>query len=75
MGKVYRQLADPESARIDLIRVVDETGEDYLYSAKAFALVQSTRRRYEARGIGRKEIKVMRVLRESHRFPRAWKGG
>ena len=36
MGKVDRQLADPEGARIGLIRVVDETGEDYLYSAKAF---------------------------------------
>jgi len=29
--KIYRAIADPESSRAGLIRVVDESGEDYLY--------------------------------------------
>jgi hypothetical protein len=38
VGKVYHRLADREGARSGLIRVVDETGEDYLSSAKAKVL-------------------------------------
>lgn len=34
--KIYRKLADPESSREGLIRVVDESGEDYLYPAEWF---------------------------------------
>ncbi len=29
-GKVYRILPDPRAARDDLVRIVDESGEDYL---------------------------------------------
>jgi hypothetical protein len=29
--KIYRTIADSESSRAGLIRVVDESGEDYLY--------------------------------------------
>jgi hypothetical protein len=38
-GKVYRILPDPRAAKDDLIRIVDESGEDYLYHRSHFALV------------------------------------
>jgi hypothetical protein len=38
-GKVYRILSDPRAARDDLIRIVDESGEDYLYHKDHFVFV------------------------------------
>jgi len=35
-GKVYRLREDPEAARQNLVRVIDESGEDYLYPDKLF---------------------------------------
>jgi hypothetical protein len=32
-------LLDPEAAKRSLIRVVDETGEDYLYPSKMFVAI------------------------------------
>ena len=37
--KLYRLLPDLEAEAQSLIRVVDETGEDYLYPAELFAAV------------------------------------
>lgn len=37
--KLYRFLTDEEAEARSLIRVVDETGEDYLYLAELFAAV------------------------------------
>lgn len=48
LGKVYRVLADARAARDHLVRVVDESGEDYLFDADQFALVdfpQTVRRK------------------------------
>lgn len=39
LGKVYRVLADPQAARDNLMRVVDESGEDYLFDRAQFVLV------------------------------------
>jgi hypothetical protein len=36
VGKVYQVLADEAAARDDYIRVIDESGEDYLYPAGYF---------------------------------------
>ena len=36
MGKLYRVIPDDEAAKHGYIRVVDESGEDYGYSAKRF---------------------------------------
>ncbi len=36
VGKVYSVLADESAAREDHLRVVDESGEDYLYPANHF---------------------------------------
>jgi hypothetical protein len=38
-GKVYRILPDLRAAKDDLVRIVDESGEDYLYHRDYFALV------------------------------------
>ena len=38
-GKVYRIMPDEIGARDDLIRIVDESGEDYLYHKSLFAFV------------------------------------
>jgi len=38
-GKVYRILPDPRAAKDDLVRVVDEGGEDYLYHKDHFVFV------------------------------------
>ncbi len=34
--KLYQIVSDPESEAYDLIRVIDESGDDYLYPAKLF---------------------------------------
>ncbi len=39
LGKVYRIIPDPKAARDDLIRIVDESGEDYLYHKSHFLFV------------------------------------
>jgi hypothetical protein len=38
-GKVYRILPDARAAKDDLIRVIDESGEDYLFAKQQFAFV------------------------------------
>ena len=38
-GKVYRVLTDPRAAKDDLVRIVDESGGDYLYHKSHFVLV------------------------------------
>ena len=38
-GKVYRVLAGPRAANDDLVRVVDESGEDYLFHKSHFVFV------------------------------------
>jgi hypothetical protein len=38
--KVYAVLADERAAANDFIRVIDETGEDYLYPSKYFVPIQ-----------------------------------
>ena len=47
-GKIYRMVPDARAAKDDLIRVIDESGEDYLFARRDFALVefpQNVRRR------------------------------
>jgi hypothetical protein len=38
-GKVYRVLRDPSAAKDDLVRIVDESGEDYLFHKSHFVFV------------------------------------
>jgi len=38
-GKVYRILPDSKAAKDDFVRIVDESGEDYLYHKSHFAFV------------------------------------
>jgi hypothetical protein len=47
-GKIYVVLPDARAAKDDLIRIVDESSEDYLFSAKQFEVVdfpQAVRRK------------------------------
>jgi hypothetical protein len=39
VGKVYRVLPDKQAAKDDLVRIVDETGEDYLFHKDHFVFV------------------------------------
>ena len=38
-GKVYRLIPDAEAARHGYVRIVDESGEDYGYSADRFIAI------------------------------------
>ncbi len=40
MHKVYRAIPDPVAADEGLVRIVDESGEDYLYPAERFAPIK-----------------------------------
>ena len=44
LHKIYRVLADVDAARDGDVRVVDESGEDYLYPATWFEAVELPRR-------------------------------
>jgi hypothetical protein len=41
--KVYAVLPDDDAARHDYVRVVDETGEDYLFPSSRFILIPVSR--------------------------------
>jgi len=43
LGKVYRIIPDQDAAKDDLIRIVDESGEDYLYHKSHFVFVDFPR--------------------------------
>lgn len=38
--KLYRTLPDPDAAAAGLLRVIDESGEDYLYPSDCFLPVE-----------------------------------
>jgi hypothetical protein len=44
LHKIYRIVADADAARDGDVRIVDESGEDYLYPDEWFAAVQLPRR-------------------------------
>jgi hypothetical protein len=39
VGKVYRLIPDRKAARDEFVRIVDETGEDYLFHKDHFVFV------------------------------------
>ncbi len=40
LHKIYRVLPDPDAERDGDLRIVDETGDDYLYPAERFVVVE-----------------------------------
>jgi hypothetical protein len=44
LHKIYRMVPDPQAMRERDVRVVDESGEDYLYPAEWFVAVDVPRR-------------------------------
>ena len=48
LGKVYRVVPDARAAKDDLVRIIDESGDDYLFDKSQFAIVdfpQAVRRK------------------------------
>jgi hypothetical protein len=43
LHKIYRVLPDEDAAQEGDIRVVDERGEDYLYPARDFVMIESVK--------------------------------
>ena len=43
MRRVYEQVPDPDAATHELIRVIDESGEDYLFPDELFAPIRISR--------------------------------
>jgi hypothetical protein len=41
--RIYRAKRDPQAARHGLIRVIDESGEDYLYPERLFVAIELPR--------------------------------
>ena len=39
VGKVYRILQDAQATEVGCLRIIDESGEDYLYPAKRFMVL------------------------------------
>ncbi len=46
--KVYQILPDEEAGREGYLRVVDESGEDYLYPESYFMIIELTRKAQDA---------------------------
>ncbi len=46
--KIYRILSDDEASKEGYLRVIDESGEDYLYPQSYFVLIQLPREAQEA---------------------------
>jgi hypothetical protein len=46
--KIYEIVPDVEAARQDMVRVIDESGEDYLYPKTFFVLIQLPKQVEEA---------------------------
>ena len=46
--KIYQMLPDKEAEKEGFIRIIDESGEDYLYPQAYFIIVQSPREAQEA---------------------------
>lgn len=58
VGKVYRVLLDKSATEVGCLRVVDESGEDYLYAAKRFVpvSVREAQRARLLRAVQRKAV-------------------
>ena len=39
LGKVYRVVPDARAAKNELVRIIDESGEDYLFDKEQFVFV------------------------------------
>jgi hypothetical protein len=78
LGKVYRLLPDRDAAAEGLVRLVDESGEDYLYAADQFRVIrlpESAAARLESAGRAprRSRADAERSEKAMHRVRRAAK--
>lgn len=49
--KIYQVLPDDEVAKEGYVRIIDESGEDYLYPESYFIMVRLPRKAQEALGV------------------------
>ena len=56
--KLYQVIPDEKSQKEGYLRVIDESGEDYLYPQSYFILVQLPRKAQEARSTKGSHLKV-----------------
>ena len=54
LRKLYEQLPDARGAKEGFVRVVDESGDDYLYPAEQFIAVELPREAQQALAAARK---------------------
>ncbi len=59
-GKVYRIIPDEKAAMDDLVRIVDESGEDYLYHKSYFAFVDFPK------SVEKKLIEIETLVHQGH---------
>lgn len=52
VGKLYRVILDAEAAAHGYVRVVDESGEDYAFSADRFHTVELPQTSHQSKGVG-----------------------
>jgi hypothetical protein len=65
--KVYRVLADPEAERDSLLRIIDESGDDYLFPASLFVPIELPAGAKAAFGRSPARSEVSRPARRSSR--------
>lgn len=65
--KVYRVLPDPKAERDSLLRVIDESGEDYLFPASLFVPIDLPAGGRAAFGRSRSRTEVNHPARRSGR--------
>ena len=51
LRKIYRALSDPEAESHRMIRIIDESGEDYLFPEQMFAPVELPKVALDAFGV------------------------
>jgi hypothetical protein len=48
LRKIYEVIDDPQAAKLNMLRVIDEEGEDYLYSKEWFLPIELPNKLEEA---------------------------
>ena len=64
---IYQVLSDPSAARSNYLRVIDETGEDYLYPAAYFVLIDVPREAKQAFSFSRLSSKSKGGVKKTRR--------
>ena len=61
LGKVYRVVPDARAAKDDLVRIIDESGDDYLFHRTQFVFVDFPQ------AVRKKILALQKVCNREHR--------